>query len=237
MVVRIGWLFSFVALAAAADARADVSKLEKEGVRISRREQPPNRIKECCGYPLAEEQGFALRFYWLAFEDKYGYLDDAVDLYTPEGHFLGAFSERFVRSLRMEGSGILWDGRVVNYAGRCRYGSGTCFEELDMNRYPTGRGAGFRSLVPFQSVAVDPRLIPIGEPIYVPELDGLHLPNGMVHDGCVRADDTGGGIKKRKMDFFVAEYANFRALLVQLGGENWVTPYIESPRCEYLRER
>ena len=42
------------------------------------------------------------------------------------------------------------------------------------------------------------------------------LPDGSIHDGCVRADDTGGGIKKRKMDFFVVTYGNFRFLLEQL---------------------
>jgi len=230
-------LVALLVVAVAADASADDSKLAKEGLTISPREMPPSRVKECCGYPLAEPHGFALRFYWLAFQDKYGYLDEQVDLYTPKGDFLGAFSHRFYRSLRMEGSGILSDGRVVNYAGRCRYGAGTCFEQLDAERYPAGRGAGRRALVPFQSVAVDPRLIPIGEPLYVPELDGLTLPNGEVHDGCVRADDTGGGIKKRKMDFFVAEYAHFRSLLVQLGGEISITPHIESPRCVYLRRR
>ena len=229
-------LVAIFVLAIAADAFADDSKLAKEGLAISPREQPAARIKECCGYPIAESQGFALRFYWLAFQDKYGYTDAEVELYTPAGDYLGAFSERFYRALRMEGSGILSDGRVINYAGRCRYGAGTCFEELDMERYPVGRGAGRRALVPFQSVAIDPRLIPIGEPLYVPELDGLALPDGGVHDGCVRADDTGGGIKKRKMDFFVVSYANFRFLLAQLWGVIWITPHIEDPRCEFLRE-
>ena len=87
-----------------------------------------------------------------------------------------------------------------------------------------------------KSVAVDPRLIPIGEPLYIPEFDGMILPNGAVHDGCVRADDTGGGIKKRKTDFFVVSYANFRYLLNELWGVSWITPHIEAPRCEYLRQ-
>ena len=79
-------------------------------------------------------------------------------------------------------------------------------------------------------------MIPIGEPLYVPELDGIALPDGTIHDGCVRADDTGGGIKKRKIDFFVVEYENFRDVLTQLNGKIWVTPHIEAPRCEYLRD-
>jgi hypothetical protein len=62
------------------------------------------------------------------------------------------------------------------------------------------------------------------------------LPDGSIHDGCVRADDTGGGIKKRKMDFFVVTYGNFRFLLDELENVTWITPHIQSPRCEYLRD-
>ncbi len=217
-------------------ALADDTKLPEKGIVAEPRAPAQARAKDCCGYPLSEELGFALRFYWLAFQDRYADDYDEVDLYTPKGDFLSVVPYRFYRSLRMEGSGILSDGRVVNYAGRCSYGQGTCFQELDREEYPVGRGAGRRALVPFKSVAVDRRLIPIGEPLYVPELDGIALPDGTIHDGCVRADDTGGGIKRRKMDFFVVEYENFRDVLSQLQGTIWVTPHIEAPRCEYLRD-
>ena len=63
----------------------------------------------------------------------------------------------------------------------------------------------------------------------------VRLPDGTVHDGCVRADDTGGGIKVHKLDFFVVSYGNFRTLLQEVWGVNWVTPYLEAPRCQYLR--
>lgn len=222
-------------------ARADGgSKLDKDGVRVSARIEPAGKDKRCCGYPLAEDLGFALRFYWLAMEEGYRqddwWLEDQQDLYDRAGFYLGTFPEDYVRALRLEGSGLLSDGRVVNYAGRCKYGVGTCFEELDADTHPFGRGAGRRPLVPFKSAAVDPRLIPIGEPLYIPEFDGMMMPNGVVHDGCVRADDTGGGIKKRKMDFFVVSYSNFRFLLRELWGVIWITPHIEHPRCQYLRD-
>lgn len=231
-----------VALAAAslafvtpAPSLADSSKLGMHA-GPDLRTPTPGKDKVCCGYPLSEELGFALRFYWLAMEDKYQDDYSAVDVYTRDGFFLGAYSERFVRSLRMEGSGLLSDGRVINYAGRCRFGVGTCFEQLDPSTHPFGRGAGQRALVPFRSVAVDPELVAIGEPLYIPEFDGIMLPDGTMHDGCVRADDTGGGIKKRKMDFFVISYPNFLYLLrEELWGVIWITPHIENPRCQYLR--
>jgi 3D (Asp-Asp-Asp) domain-containing protein len=227
----------------AGGAAADDSKLRKEDVPIQPRARLRGKNKLCCGYPLAEDLGFALRFYWLteeaSFEDpiarKFGN-PDAITLFTPQGYYLTAVPERFAWNLRLEGSGLMEDGRVINYTGPCRYGYGTCFEQMDVREYPFGRGAGNRPLIPFKSVAVDPRIVPIGEPIYIKEFDGMILPDGSIHDGCVRADDTGGGIKKRKMDFFVVTYGNFRFLLDELWGVTWMTPHLEAPRCEYLRD-
>lgn len=240
---RLTACLALAATAAGVAAVADDSKLRKEDVPLQAKARPRGKDKACCGYPLAEDLGFALRFYWLALEDDFDdpteirFADpDQTELYTPQGYFFGAVPDRFAWSLRMEGSGLMSDGRVINYTGRCPYGYGTCFEQLDVREHPFGRGAGYRPLIPFKSVAVDPRVVAIGEPIYIPELDGLRLPDGSVHDGCVRADDTGGGIKKRKMDFFVVTYGNFRFLLDELWGVTWMTPHVEAPRCEYLRD-
>jgi 3D (Asp-Asp-Asp) domain-containing protein len=247
--VRLAALF---VIAVVSTAAADDSKLRKEDVPLQTKTTLRGKNKLCCGYPLAEDLGFALRFYWLSLEGDYDdpqsaavpksgrvsqvSLTNWVELYTPEGFFFGRVPERFAWSLRLEGSGLMSDGRVINYTGTCKYGYGTCFEQLDIGEHPFGRGAGLRPLIPFKSVAVDPRIVPIGEPIYIPEFDGMVLPDGSIHDGCVRADDTGGGIKKRKMDFFVVTYGNFRFLLDQLLGVSWITPHIEAPRCEYMRD-
>jgi 3D (Asp-Asp-Asp) domain-containing protein len=241
-----------LAVTAATQAHADTSKLRKEDVPLQAKQVLRGKDKLCCGYPLAEELGFALRFYWLSLESDY---DDPqsvnvprsgrvtavptntfVELYTREGYYFGRVPERFAWSLRLEGSGLMKDGRIVNYTGKCPYGYGTCFEQLDVGEHPFGRGAGLRPLIPFKSVAVDPHLVPIGEPIYIPEFDGLVLPDGSIHDGCVRADDTGGGIKKRKMDFFVVTYGNFRFLLDELENVTWITPHVNAPRCEDMRD-
>lgn len=220
-----------------------VSKLNKEGVDVHPTTVLRGRDKRCCGYPLVEDLGFALRFYWLALETEFDDPDerkyaprDQAELYTRDGFFIGAVPEQMAWSMRMEGTGVMADGRVINYHGPCKYGYGTCFATLDPKEHPFGRGAGQRALVPFKSVAVDQRLVKIGEPIYVPEFDGMQLPDGTVHDGCVRAEDTGGGIKKRKMDFFVVSYANFRFLLSELWGVSYITPHVMAPKCEYLRD-
>jgi 3D (Asp-Asp-Asp) domain-containing protein len=232
-------------------ARADTSKLGKEDVPLGAKTAMRGKDKLCCGYPLVADQQWALRFYWLSLEGDYADTVSTnvprggacavpanrwVELYTKDGLFFGHVPERYACSLKLEGSGLMRDGRVVNYTGPCKYGYGTCFEQLEVTDYPFGRGAGQRPLIPFKSVAVDPRVIPIGEPLYIPEFDGMILPDGSIHDGCVRADDTGGGIKGRKMDFFVVTYGNFRFLLESLLNVTWITPHVEAPRCQYLRD-
>jgi 3D (Asp-Asp-Asp) domain-containing protein len=251
--VRVSAALSLAALVfgAAAAVRADTSKLRKEDVPLQHKTALRGKNKLCCGYPLVDDQQWALRFYWLSLEADYDETVSTtqprggrcavppnrwVELYTREGYFFGRVPERYACSLKLEGSGLMRDGRVVNYTGSCNFGYGTCFEQLDINDFPFGRGAGQRPLIPFKSVAVDPRVIRLGEPIYIPEFDGIILPDGSIHDGCVRADDTGGGIKGRKMDFFVVTYGNFRSLLDELLGVTWITPHVEAPRCQYLRD-
>ncbi|HEU0037598.1 MAG TPA: 3D domain-containing protein [Kofleriaceae bacterium] len=249
--MRLGLFVVAASLAWASAAHADDSKLAKEQVPLQHKATLRGKNKLCCGYPLVDDQQWALRFYWLTQEADYQETQGVnvprggacalpankwVEIYTREGFFIGRVQEKFACSLKLEGSGLMMDDRVINYTGKCPFGYGTCFETLDPEEHPFGRGAGTRPLIPFKSVAVDSRHIQIGEPIYVPEFDGLVLPDGSIHDGCVRADDTGGGIKKRKMDFFVVTYGNFRFLLDQLLGVTWITPHIEAPRCEYLRD-
>jgi 3D (Asp-Asp-Asp) domain-containing protein len=193
------------------------------------------KIKECCGYPIGLKDDFRLSFYWVAYESEYASLHYDVDIYTRQGFFIGRFPSAFVFELKLEGSGILNDGRVLNYDGECNYGMGTCFKTLDPSEHPLGAGVQSRKLVPFRSIAVDPRYIPIGATVYVPELVGVALPDGTHHDGCLRADDMGGAIKQHKLDFFVESYNNFKFIADNLWWHLRATPHLDEPRCEYLR--
>ncbi|MBI4815969.1 MAG: hypothetical protein HY791_06925 [Deltaproteobacteria bacterium] len=75
-----------------------------------------------------------------------------------------------------------------------------------------GDGAGGRRLVPLRSLAVDPKVIPIGSVVYVPQARGLSLsvPGGrdledrrVEHDGFFFAATTGGAIDGHKIDVFI----------------------------------
>ena len=216
------------------DARSDAAS-DKEPAGLSPKLDLRGKFKERAGYPLAEPGGYKMSCYWLAWESEYASEPYDVDIYTRQGFRIGRFPRAYVFELKMEGSGILRDGRVINYDGTCSYGVGTCFTELNPREHPLGKGGQQRALLPFKSVAVDPRFVPLGTPLFLPELAGLRMPDGSLHDGCVRADDTGGGIKRHELDFFVESYANYKFVDDQFWGNAHVTPYVEEPRCAYLR--
>ncbi|MGZ3426958.1 MAG: 3D domain-containing protein [Polyangia bacterium] len=195
------------------------------------------KVKECCGYPIAEKEGFRLSFYWIAYESEYANESYDTAIYTRAGYYIGSFPSAFIFELKLEGSGILRDGRVLNYDGECNYGMGTCFKTLALEQHPLGAGVQGRPLEPFRSIAVDPRFIPIGATVYVPELVGTLLPDGTRHDGCLRADDMGGAIKEHKLDFFVESYNNFKFIADNLWWRMKATPFLDEPRCAYLRPR
>ncbi len=208
----------------------------KQPHSFSAKLSPSGKEKGCCGYPLGESGTYKLTYYWLAYESEYANEPYEIEIYTRQGFPIGRFPRAFVFELRLEGSGVLRDGRLINYDGRCAYGIGTCYQTLDPQSHPFGKGGQQRALQPFRSVAVDPRWVPLGTPLYLPELRGMRLPDGSSHDGCVRADDTGGGIRRREIDFFVESYANYKYLEEQLWNEHRVTPLVEEPRCAYLRQ-
>ncbi|MDH5751152.1 MAG: 3D domain-containing protein [Deltaproteobacteria bacterium] len=147
----------------------------------------------------------------------------------------------FHDSLSLEGTGLLRDGRLVNFHERCScarpgfQGSRICYEVLDRNDFPWGRGAIHKGeplpLKPFLSVAVDPMMIPLGTTVYLPRLRGLHGPHGRKLNGCFRAEDTGRLIKGRKMDLFTGRPDWTRWMIRQYGIES-ISVIVNSPRCK-----
>ena len=209
-----------------------------------------------CG-PPAQYQGaggegeylgeFEQTFYWLVLEVECLSPPESplVDIYDPDGEVIARVSEDFACKLGLEGSGKLADGRVVNYWGsgsacvrytECSapyYPSRNCYSVLDPDLYPWGKGVRGRALVPFLSIATDPDVIPYGTIVYVPEWDGYVLPDGSVHDGCLRSDDTGGAIVGDHIDFFAGSEEVWR----QVGDDfpEYVHLYVNPERCPVER--
>jgi 3D (Asp-Asp-Asp) domain-containing protein len=146
-------------------------------------------------------------------------------------------TKEFGAQLTLQGTGQLRDGRVVNVSGRCDCERSPCFK-VTSNKWGTA-GNG-RPLQPFRTVAVDPRVVKLGSLLYVPLLDGRTMPGrapwgGYVHDGCVVADDTGGGIDGNQLDLFVGRKGYYLGISGSGGAHSWarnVPVYDGSKRCE-----
>jgi 3D (Asp-Asp-Asp) domain-containing protein len=157
---------------------------------------------------LGHELGsFRNTMYWVAQESEYGSqpaTDPVLDL---EGNVLARVSSGFKKSLLLEGTGKLLDGRVLNYAGK-KDGS----SRFHFTVHPWGRGVGDCALVPFHTVAVDPARIPLGSTVEIAETRGMKFPDGTLHDGLWRAEDIGGAIVGDRIDLFIADKSHRKVL-------------------------
>lgn len=134
-------------------------------------------------------------------------------------------TQEFADAVELQGTGKLRDGRVINVSSRCGCG-GTrkmCYVVTGRKWGTAGTG---RALDPFRTVAVDPKQVKLGSLLYIPALDGLTMPGraptgGWKHDGCVVADDTGGGIDGKQLDLFVARRAYYLGLARKGGSHGW----------------
>jgi 3D (Asp-Asp-Asp) domain-containing protein len=158
---------------------------------------------------------FQLTFYWVADEKDAPGRGNAL-IYDSSCAVLGVTTLAFLRSLALEGTGALVDGRTLNFDARCACGwvGVPCFREVD-ERW--GFGVDGRRLRPFRSVASDPGVVPTGTVLYIPDLDGVEVPGeppwgGFVHDGCVVADDRGSAIGGAQLDFFVGQKDLYKIL-------------------------
>ncbi len=194
--------------------------------------EPP--APPAAGEPLG---AFKLTYYYLPSESggKRG-----VQLYNKRCQPVAKVSRSFARKMRMEGAGKLRDGRVLTYSGACQCPGSPCYRTARPG-HRWGTGVHGRPLFPFRSVAVDPSRVAIGSVLYIPELDGLTMPGrppwgGFVHDGCVVADDQGGGVRGRHLDLFAARKNHYKALDHRNQIKS-VTVFDGGERCRSLTRR
>jgi 3D (Asp-Asp-Asp) domain-containing protein len=106
-------------------------------------------------------------------------------LLSRDGTVITHVGRKFKAQLEREGSARLRDGRIINaeerVRGRWRY--------LVIQDAPFGIGAPGYKLMPYRTLSVDAKRIPLGTVLYVPALVGVALPNGDIHDGFVFAHD------------------------------------------------
>jgi 3D (Asp-Asp-Asp) domain-containing protein len=198
---------------------------------------PPTEGEDEALEPGKRKGRFQITYYWMAAETSG---PRRVQLYDKRCRKVARVSRAFERQLRLEGGGKLRDGRVLTYSGRCSCPHSPCYRNARRG-HRWGTGVRERPLSPFRSVAVDPRRVPIGQVLYIPELDGLTMPGrapwgGFVHDGCVVADDQGGGVRGRQVDLFAAHKRHYRSLSRRLRTKK-VTVFEGGERCQSVERR
>jgi 3D (Asp-Asp-Asp) domain-containing protein len=135
--------------------------------------------------------------YYTLFEEDYSGAK-TEEVLSKDGNLIARVTPKYFSHLVIEGSGKLADGRVINWAGEVN-GKPRFY----VTPSPWGIGTRNCKLEPFRSVAVDRRVIPLGTLIYIDETKGMFLPNGKIHDGYWRAEDTGGAILRDRVDLFI----------------------------------
>jgi 3D (Asp-Asp-Asp) domain-containing protein len=149
--------------------------------------------------------------------------DPTVTIYSGTCEPIADVSKEFAAALSLQGTGLLRDGRVVNVWGHCSCDHSPCFKVTESKWGTAGNG---RPLQPFRTVAVDPKVVKLGSLLHVPILEGRTMPGrspwgGFVHDGCVVADDTGGGIDGNQLDLFVGRKGYYLGVSGKGGSHAW----------------
>lgn len=142
---------------------------------------------------------FKVTYYWVVEEKNYP-AGRAEALYDTEGRLVGRFSSRFVADFKREAAARLRDGRCISYLPRA-------------NRVVVGErflGFGGYKLTELKSIAVDPRIIPIGARVYVPQMERVVV-EGRPLSGVFYAHDIGSAVQGKHIDVFVGARDNYGA--------------------------
>jgi 3D (Asp-Asp-Asp) domain-containing protein len=147
--------------------------------------------------PAARYMGkFKTTFYWVVEEKDYPQ-SRSVPLYDESGSLVGKFPGAFVQDFKREAAAKLADGRCISYlkkANRVKVGdkflgtNGFCLTEL-------------------KSIAVDPRVIPLGSLVYIPQAASVVV-DGKRLTGVFRAHDIGSAVQGKHIDIFVGSKGN-----------------------------
>jgi 3D (Asp-Asp-Asp) domain-containing protein len=166
----------------------------------------------------------------------------AIDLMNASCRPIVSVPRTFYESVCVQGSGTLKAGGTVSFAKRdcscaaeCpRTGQHICFDLLDKQQFPWGRGATGKGITPLITVAVDSAVIPLGTSLYIPEYDGIARdPAGAAkHDGCFVAEDRGLAVKGEHVDIFTGEREITQLWNRLVPSNAGVTVIVESPRCK-----
>jgi 3D (Asp-Asp-Asp) domain-containing protein len=166
---------------------------------------------------------------------------DSTPLFNAACEPIKSVPRGFHDAVCVQGSGLLSTGTTVSFAKRdcscameCpRTNQRICFDVLDKEKFPWGRGATGKPITPLLTVAVDTDVIPLQTPIYVPEYDGVprDASRSSMHDGCFIAQDRGLRVKGKHIDVFAGDQATTELWNRLVPSNQGVTVIVDSPRC------
>ncbi len=181
---------------------------------------------------------FKLTYYVIALRPKGD--PNTYTLRDCNGKFLTYASRAFRADAQMQGTARYRDSkgnsRSINIGNGC-WVSLPYSQRWGLGAWNSSAGTSYK-LRPFRSIAVDKSVMKIGKWYYIKQLDGARMPypnSTLVHDGCVRAVDTGPAIKGRHIDFYVAYRSAWQKLIngsSAMGGRESVTIYDGANKCK-----
>lgn len=142
---------------------------------------------------------FKVTHYWIVEERDYP-KSRSVPLYDDHGTLIGRFSSAFVSDYKRESAARLRDGRCISYLKKAN-------RSQVVDRF---LGSGGHRLVELKSIAVDPRVIPLGAKLYIPQAEKVVV-NGRPSNGIFYAHDIGSAVKGKHIDVFVGPKSNAQA--------------------------
>jgi len=190
------------------------SSVVRTGVR------PPDFLLSGSHDSAASPQGrylgrFKVTYYWAVEEAEYP-TSRSSPIYLADGQLLGRFSSAFVKAFRVEAAACLKDGRRISYLKRANRA-----KVVDQFL-----GCGGHTLTELKSIAVDPRLIPLGSVVYIPQAENVSI-DGQTLGGVFYAHDVGSAVKGKHIDIFVGRKANMDAFTsAGMGSSSGVDVYI-----------
>lgn len=171
--------------------------------------------------------------------------DKRVDLFDASCRRISSVPKGFHDAVCVQGSGLLATGTPVSFAKRncscaeiCpRTEQKICFDPLDKQRFPWGRGATGKAITPLLTVAVDTDVVPLEAALYIPEYEGLpvDVSGQSVHDGCFVAQDRGLKVKGKHVDIFTGEPSLTRLWNRLVPSNKGVTVVLNSPKCARVK--
>ncbi|KAI8061525.1 uncharacterized protein B0P05DRAFT_557389 [Gilbertella persicaria] len=163
------------------------------------------------------QQRVAFSQYWIPRENEWDESNDGdrmflgatnknTPLYDKEHKEITKVSAEMHEKCLMEGTCLLENGDLINI-DNVDIPTFIKIGEAGRSHTVFGLGSGSQNLVPYVSVAASD--LPYGQKLYIHELDGQELGNDMVHNGCVRVDDSSWSFDACHIDLFVPTYIDY----------------------------